>query len=50
VNVSSASAKNKVVVNRAADIKADDRVGSPGTKSAAGGNSRRFFIYVQKRG
>jgi hypothetical protein len=47
VNDSSASVKNKVAVNRAAVSKADDKTGFSGTKRAAGGQSGRFFIYVQ---
>jgi hypothetical protein len=47
-NVSGASVKNKVAVNRAAVSKADDNTGSL-NQQAVGGNSRRFF-YVQTSG
>jgi hypothetical protein len=46
-NVSGASVKDRVAVNRAAANKADDKTGFLETKRAAGGESRRFFIYVQ---
>jgi hypothetical protein len=58
VNVSSASVKNKVAVNRVAAVnnvavnraavsKGDDKTGSFENNKAVGGNSRRFFNYVQ---
>jgi hypothetical protein len=42
VNVSSATVKNRVAVNRVAVSKADDKTGSL-NQQVAGGNSRRSF-------
>jgi hypothetical protein len=46
-SVSGVNVKNKVAVSRVAVSKADDKADSRWNKGAAGGNSRRFFIYVQ---